>query len=215
LLPDIIVAPATLEAIAVKKVTSNIPIVVPILANPVKFGLVTSESRPGGNLTGIAPYVKGLPAKQLELAREIVPGANQIGLLSDVVDPKALPQRPEIEAAAKTLNVKIVPADVWTNEDIGPAYQLFATERVQVVIVEQSGLLLSWSERLAKLAAEKKLPTVYGYREHVQVGGLISYGINVRWCFRRSAYFVDRILKGAKPLTCQSSFRLQSSWSSI
>jgi putative ABC transport system substrate-binding protein len=197
--PDIIVAAATLEAVNVKKLTASIPIVVPILANPVGFGLVASEARPGGNLTGIAPYVKGLPAKQLELAREVVPNADRIGLLSDVVDPKALPQRPEIEAAANQLGLKIIPADVRTGDDIGPAYQLFATERVQAVIVEQSGMLLYLNTRLAELAATRKLPTVYGYREHVQVGGLISYGINVRWCFHRAAYFVDRILRGAKP----------------
>jgi putative tryptophan/tyrosine transport system substrate-binding protein len=197
--PDIIVAPATIEAVAVKKVTSNIPIVVPVLANSVEFGLVTSERQPGGNLTGIAPYLKGLPSKQLELAREVVSGANQIGLVCDMVDPKALPQRPEIEATAKLLNIEIVPAEVWTREDIEPAFRLLATQRVQAVIVEQSGFLLFYSEQLAKLAAETKLPTVYGYREHVQLGGLISYGVNLRWCFRRAAYFVDRILKGSKP----------------
>jgi putative ABC transport system substrate-binding protein len=197
--PDIIVAPATLEAIAVKKVTTSIPIVVPVVANPVGYGLVASEARPGGNLTGIAPYVKGLPGKQVELARETVPGANRIGLLNDPIDPKSIPQRPEIEAAAKQLNVQLITADVRVSDDIEPAYQLFATERVQVVIVEQSGFLIYWSTRIAELAATTKLPTVYGYREHVLVGGLISYGINVHWCFHRAAYLVDRILKGDKP----------------
>jgi putative tryptophan/tyrosine transport system substrate-binding protein len=79
--PDIIVAPATLQAVAAKKATDTIPIVVPVLADPVGLGFVTSEARPGGNVTGIAPYVKGLPAKQLELAREVVPGATRIGLV--------------------------------------------------------------------------------------------------------------------------------------
>jgi putative tryptophan/tyrosine transport system substrate-binding protein len=197
--PDIIVAPSTLEAIAVKKVTTSIPIVVPAFANPVGSGLVASEARPGGDLTGIAPYVKGLPGKQVELAREVVPGANRIGLLNDPIDPKSIPQRPEIEAAAKQLNIHLITADVRVSDDIEPAYQLFATEGVQVVIVEQSGFLLYFSRRIAELAAATSLPTVYGYREHVLVGGLISYGVNLHYCFHRAAYFVDRILKGGKP----------------
>jgi putative ABC transport system substrate-binding protein len=103
--PDIIVAPATLQAVAAKGATDTIPIVVPVLADPVGLGFVTSEARPSGNVTGIAPYVEGLPAKQLELAREVVPGATRIGLVDDVNDPKAHPQRREIEAAAKDLEI--------------------------------------------------------------------------------------------------------------
>jgi hypothetical protein len=112
--PDIIVASATLQAVAVKKATDTIPIVVPVLADPVGLGFVTSEARPSGNVTGIAPYVEGLPAKQLELAREVVPGATRIGLVDDVNDPKAHPQRREIEAAGKELEIKIVLAEVRT-----------------------------------------------------------------------------------------------------
>jgi len=108
--PDIIVAPATLQAVAVKKATDTIPIVVPVLADPVELGFVASEARPSGNVTGIAPYVKGLPAKQLELAREVVPGAARIGSVDDVNDPKAHPQRREIEAAGKELEIQILPA---------------------------------------------------------------------------------------------------------
>lgn len=110
--PDIIIAPATLQAVAAKKATDTIPIVVPVLADPVELGFVKSEARPSGNVTGIAPYVRGLPAKQLELAREVVPGATRIGLVDDVIDPKAHPQRREIEAAGKDLEVKIVVAEV-------------------------------------------------------------------------------------------------------
>jgi putative ABC transport system substrate-binding protein len=139
--PDILVAAATAQAVVVKKITISIPIIVPVLADPVALGLVASESRPGGNLTGIAPYVKGLPAKQLELAREIIPGAARIGLLDDVTDPKAAPQRREIETAGRAMELKILPADVRTADDIGPAYELLASEHVEVVIVEQSNVL--------------------------------------------------------------------------
>jgi putative ABC transport system substrate-binding protein len=197
--PDIIIASATIQAVAAKKATDTIPIVVPVLADPVGLSLVASEARPGGNVTGIAPYVKGLPAKQLELAREVVPGATRIGLVDDVNDPKAHPQRREIETAGKELEIKIVPAEVRTASDIGSAYEALAAGGVEVVVVEQSSMLIVARKEIAEAAAAKKLPTVYGYREHVEAGGLISYGVNLNSCFHRAAYYVDKILKGAKP----------------
>ena len=170
-----------------------------MLADPVGLGLVASEARPGGNLTGISPYVKGLPAKQLELAREIVPGATRIGLLDDPTDPKAYQQRREIEAKGRELKVRIVVAEARTAGDVGPAYEVFAAERVEAVVVEQSNMLINARKQTAEAAAAKKLPSVYGYREHVEAGGLISYGVDLNWCFHRAAYYVDRILRGTKP----------------
>jgi putative ABC transport system substrate-binding protein len=197
--PDIIVASATIQAVEIKKATDTIPIVVAVLADAVALGLVASDARPGGNVTGIAPYVKGLPAKQLELAREVVPRATRIGLVDDVTDPKAHPQRQEIEAAGKGLEIKIVPAEVRTASDIGSAFESFAAAGVEVAVVEQSTMLIVSRKQIAEVAAAKKLPTVYGYREHVEAGGLISYGVNLNSCYHRAAYYVDRILKGAKP----------------
>jgi putative tryptophan/tyrosine transport system substrate-binding protein len=173
------VAPTTFQAVAASKATTTVPIVVPVFADPVGSGLVASEARPGGNVTRIAPYVKGLPAKQLEFSREIVPDAKRIGLFDDVTDPKSPPQRREIEAAAQSLNVSIVTAEVRRIDDIKPAFQTFATEHIEVVIVEQSNMLISASMQISEAAAAKKLPTVYGYREHVEAGGLISYGIDL------------------------------------
>jgi putative tryptophan/tyrosine transport system substrate-binding protein len=127
LAPDVIEAGATIEAVAAAKATSTIPIVVGVLADPVALGFATSNARPTGNVTGIMPYVKGLPAKQLELARELVPGAARIGLVDDVTDPKAHPQRQEIEATARTLEIEIVPAEVRTAADLDAAYQALAS----------------------------------------------------------------------------------------
>jgi putative tryptophan/tyrosine transport system substrate-binding protein len=199
LAPDVIVAGATLEAVAAAKATATIPIVVGALAEPVALGFATSDARPTGNVTGIMPYVKGLPAKQLELAREVVPGATRIGLVDDVTDPKAHPQRQEIEAAGRSLEIEIVPAEVRTAADIDAAYQALASAGVRVVVVEQSNMLVNASKTIAEAAASKRLPTVYGYREHVEAGGLVSYGINLDWCQHREAYYVDKILKGTKP----------------
>src|SRR5262249_46738059 len=197
--PDVIITGATIDAVAASEETNTIPIVVPAFADPVGLGFAANDARPTRNLTGISPYVKGLPSKQLELAREIVAGAMRIGLLDDVTDPKAHPQRQEIEATARRLEIEIVPAEVRTAADVNPAYESLAAGGVEVVIVEESNMLIAAREQLAEAAAAKKLPSVYGYREHVEAGGLVSYGVNLDWCYHRAAYYVDKILKGAKP----------------
>ena len=197
--PDVIVGPATIQAVALKKATDTIPIVVGAMADPVELGLVKSYARPDGNVTGIMPYVAGLPTKQLELAREVVPGATRTGLLDDVTDPKARPQSREIKAAGEKLEINIIPVEVRTAADIGQAYEAFAAAKTEVVVVEQSSMLINARQEIADAAAAKNLPTLYGYNEHVEAGGLISYGVNLDWCFQRQAYYVDKILKGTKP----------------
>jgi putative ABC transport system substrate-binding protein len=196
--PEVLVASAALNAVALKKATDTIPIIVAALADPIELGLIESYAHPGGNVTGIMPYVNGLPTKQLELARELVPGATRIGLLDDVTDPKARPQGREIRAAGEKLEIKVIPGEVRTAADIGQAYDTFSMGNAEIVVVEQSSMLVNASQVIAEAAAAKKLPTLYGYHEHVQAGGLMSYGVNLDWCFHRAAYFVDRILKGDK-----------------
>jgi putative ABC transport system substrate-binding protein len=197
--PSIILAPASGPAVAAKNATSTIPIVVPALADAVHLGLVASEARPGGNVTGITPYVAGLPAKQMELAREVIPGASRIGILANLDDPKAPPQFQELEAAGSALEIKVIAAEANTPEDLDRAFQTLGSERLDVVIVLQTSMLVTERLKIAKLAAAKRLPAIYGYREHVDDGGLISYGVDLRACFRRAAIFVDKILKGAAP----------------
>src|SRR6516165_6220511 len=197
--PAVILATAVVTAVAARKATSTIPIVSPALADAVHLGLVASRARPGSNVTGIEPYVEGLPAKQMEFAREIVPGATRIGLLTNLQDPKAPPQRQELVSEAKALELTIAEADINSPDEIQGAVETLANSRVDVVIVLQTGLLVSVGRQIAELATAKRLPTVYGYREHVLDGGLISYGVDLRWCYRRGAYFVDKILHGTPP----------------
>jgi ABC-type uncharacterized transport system substrate-binding protein len=191
--PDVIVAGATIQAVALKQATDKIPIIVAALGDPELLGFAANDARPPGNVTGITPYIKGLPAKQLELAREVVPRAARIGLLDDVTDPKAHPQRKEIEAAGRAMELKIITAEVQTSADIGSAYETLSASGVEVVVVEQSNMLVNVRSQVAAAAAARMLPTVYGYREHVEAGGLISYGVNLDWCMHRMAYFVDKI----------------------
>ena len=195
--PDVILAAASATALATKQATSTIPIVVAALGNPTALGLPASDSRqPSGNLTGTMPYVQGLPAKQLEFAREIVPGARKIGVVNDTSDIKATPQWDEINAAASKFEITIVGADARRPDDIDPTFKKFKAEDVDVVIVLQANSLILDRTQIAIAAAATRLPTVFGYREHAEAGGLISYGVNLEYCFRRAASYVHNILKG-------------------
>jgi putative ABC transport system substrate-binding protein len=197
--PDVIVPAATLEAVAVRKATSTIPLVCCALADGVHLGLIASEAHPGGNLTGIQPYIRGLPTKQIELAREILPQAKRLGLLTDLADPKGPPQLGDIKTASEALGFDTVAANASTADELPRATDSLAAAKVDLVFVMMANIFLNLSDRVAALALEKRLPTVFGYREHVVAGGLVSYGVDLKWCFHRGAYFVDKILKGARP----------------
>src|SRR4029453_6770978 len=127
--PSAILPPASGPAVAAKRATATIRIVSPALADAVHLGLVASVSRPGGNVTGITPYVEGLPAKQIELAREVVPGAARIGVLANLSDPKAPPQLHELEAAGQQLSVKVIVVDAHTPDDLDSAFRTLADHR--------------------------------------------------------------------------------------
>ena len=197
--PDVILACAIAAVIPAKKLTSTIPIVSAALADAVELGVIASEARPGGNVTGIEPYVAGLPAKQLEVAREIVPEARTLGLLTNLVDPKAPPQLKEIEAASQGFEIKLVAKDANHPNEVEGALQFLAEQKADVVIVLQTSMLISQTRPIAEFALAKRLPTVYGYREHVVDGGLISYGVDLRWCYQRAAALVVKILHGSAP----------------
>jgi putative ABC transport system substrate-binding protein len=197
--PAVILAPAVVDAVAARKATATIPIVSAALADPVSLGLVASLARPGGNVTGIMPDMDGLPRKQIELAREIVPGARSVGVLGNMSDPKAASQGRELEEAAGALGVKIISLGVVTPADLEGAIATLASERVEVVIALQTAMLLDERRQVATLLAAKRLPSVYGDRAYVEAGGLISSGIDLGWCGRRAALYVQKILTGAAP----------------
>jgi len=197
--PDVIVAAGLDAVVAARNVTQTIPIVSATLADAVHLGLIANEARPTGNVTGLEPYVAGLPAKQMEFAREILPGASKIGLLTNLSDPKAPPQAQELLAAGRGLEVEVTSSDANRPEEIEGALQVLASRRVDIVIVLQTSMLLGNSQQIAASALAKRLPTVYGYRAHVVAGGLASYGVDLEWCWRRSASFVDKILHRARP----------------
>src|ERR1700686_1342455 len=171
--PDVIVPNATLEAVAAHRATTTIPVVCAALADAVHLGLIASEARPGGNVTGIEPYIGGLPAKQIDLAREIVPDAKKIGLLTNLGDPKGPPQARDLEAAGHVLGLQVVSANSDRSDTIEDALQTLAREKVEVVIVLQTTMFVVQAPQIAASALEKRLPTVFGYRENVIPGGLV------------------------------------------
>jgi ABC-type uncharacterized transport system substrate-binding protein len=197
--PDVIVAATTPGVLAAKQATASIPIVGVNLTDPVGFGLVKSEARPGTNVTGVLYRLEGMAGKQVELALDLVPGASNMGILVDVTNPSNMLQRREVEAAAGKSGVSITAVDVRTVDEIGAAIQTFVRERASIVIVLATAMFVNARRRIASFALASRLPTVSNFREHVEDGGLISYGVDLRQNNRRAAYFVERILKGAKP----------------
>jgi putative ABC transport system substrate-binding protein len=196
--PDVIVTTSTSAALAAKQATTAVPIISAILTDPIGNGLAASEARPGGNVTGIEFTLKGLTGKRLELAREVIPQTSSVGLLVNMKSASNPPQRRDVEAAASASGIRLVPVDVGLAVQLGAAFQAYARERVDWVIVLGDSLFVSNRDQIAALAISLRLPTMLPEREHVAAGGLMSYGIDIAANFERAAYYVDKILKGAK-----------------
>jgi putative ABC transport system substrate-binding protein len=194
--PNVILAGYTPAAVAARTITSTIPIVCPLLANPIQLGLIASQSRPGGNVTGLLFRVEGLAGKQLEIAADLIPNLAAVGLLVNVASPI---DRPDAETAAQTLRVKLLPVEVRAPDDLNSAFQTFTDDHVQAVVVLVDAMFFNERQRIAALAASARLPAIYGFRDHVDAGGLISYGVNLADSFHRAAAYIHKILNGAKP----------------
>ena len=184
-------------ALAAKQVTSVIPIVFTLSNNPVADGLVTSLNRPGGNVTGLSNQSSDLPGKRLELLREVVPGLRRIAMLVNVGN--SVLELGEAQAAARTLGLEVATLEIRRAEDIAPAIDGLKG-RADALYVAQNTLLTANRVRISTLALVARLPTMNALREYVEAGGLMSYGANSPDRFRRAADFVDKILRGAKPV---------------
>jgi putative tryptophan/tyrosine transport system substrate-binding protein len=205
--PVVIVASTTAATLATKRETSTIPIVCVNCTDPVGMALVTSEAHPGTNVTGSLTRVEGLTGKQMALATEAIPGLSKVGLLINVSNPSNLVQRSEAESAAAKLAITLVGAEVRGPKEIYAALQVLARENVGMVLLLQDSMFLSERKRIALLAAAAKLPTMFSFREMVEDGGLISYGIDLREDYRAAALYVERILKGEKPADLPMQFQ--------
>jgi putative tryptophan/tyrosine transport system substrate-binding protein len=197
--PSVIVSAPMPANLAVRKATTTIPIVMANGADPVAFGLVQSLSHPGGNVTGLTNFAEALAAKQLDIIRELLPRVMRIGSLVNVENPLHVPQWRETQAAAAQAALALVGFDYRVPEDLERAFDQFAREKVEAVLVPPDVTFLAHRVRIAELASNARLPTISFNRVSVEAGGLLSYGPDLVENYRRAAVFVDKILKGAKP----------------
>jgi putative ABC transport system substrate-binding protein len=196
---DIIFAIATGPAEAAKGATKTIPIVFALASDPVNAGLVASLGRPGGNLTGLTNTSPDLSAKRLQLLKEMLPEITHIALLWNASNSLIARQVPETEVAALALKVQLHVVAVRGPADFETAFSAISKKRVGGLVVIQDVLTATHRERIAALAAKNRLPMISEFRNFADAGALLTYGPNGPEAGRRAAYFVDKILKGAKP----------------
>jgi putative ABC transport system substrate-binding protein len=199
LAPDVIVAAGTLSVAALQKATRTVPIVFVGVADPVGAGFLGNLARPGGNITGFMEFEYGFSGKWLELLKELVPGVTRAAVLRGADNPAGMAQFGAIRAAASSLGLDVSPIDVHDAGEIERAIAAFAPSSNGGLIVTPSAEVSSHRALIIALAARHKLPAVYAFRFDVTDGGLISYGPDLVEQFRRSADYVDRILRGVRP----------------
>jgi len=209
---DIIVTAGTPAALAVKRSTTTIPVVMAAIGDPIGTGLVKSLARPGGNLTGLVAIAPDLEGKRLELLTQIVPKLLSVAFLANPANPLHVTSEKQASAAAKALHLKVVFFPVRADGEFDHAFQAIVGQRSGALIMLADRLFLHHRARIVEFTARHRLPAVYAYNELVQVGGLMSFGPSYPEMHRRAAYFVDRILKGARatdlPMEQPSKFEL-------
>jgi ABC-type uncharacterized transport system substrate-binding protein len=197
---DVIVANVTQASLAAKRATGTIPIVMVGVGDPLGSGLVDNLARPSGNVTGPSSMLAEASAKQLALLKETVPGASPVAVLWNPANPvwqaAALKQT---DAAARALGLRVQLVEARGPDELDGAFAAMTRERAGALFVPADIIFVRHAQRMADLAAKHHLPAMFGFREHVEAGGLMSYAASFAVMFRRAAAFVDKLLKGAKP----------------
>jgi putative ABC transport system substrate-binding protein len=196
---DVIVTSGTPGTRAAKRATATIPIVMAeIGGDPVASGIFASLARPGGNLTGSTFFSPELSAKRLELLKETVPRITQAGVLVNPDNPARRPLIQAVEIRARLLKVGLRQFEARGPNEFGSAFSAMAKSRVDAIVIQEDAMFNVNARAVANLAAKQRLPSAGG-KEYAEAGGLMAYGVNFPEMFRRAAYFIDKILKGAKP----------------
>jgi len=196
---DVIVSAATPASRAAKAATSTIPIVFVGVGDPVKAGLIATLSQPGGNVTGLSLLTPDLSGKRLSLLMETVRNVSRVAIIMNPDNPISAIFLEETKVAARRLGAELQRFDARNSEEIEQTFAVAAGQRVDGAIVFDDPVLWSSRAQIVALAAARKIPTVYGYRDFVDEGGLLSYGPDRPDQYRRTAKYVDKVLKGAKP----------------
>jgi len=196
---EVIVADTTVAAQGAKRATSAVPIVMALVADPISAGLVASLAHPGANVTGLSMMIPELSTKRLHLLKEINPRLARAAVLWNRDSPFHPKVIEELKAAAPVLGLGLSFISVQKPEEIDPAIAALTRARAQALYVMEAPVIYTQRMRLLYLLSKARIPAIYPARQFVDDGGLISYGTNVEDLFRRSAGYVDKILKGAKP----------------
>jgi len=197
---DVIVSVVTQASLAAKNATRTIPIVMVAAGDPLGSGLVASLARPGGNVTGPSSMYAELAGKQLELLKETVPKVSRVAVLWNPANAVWQAQMLRAtEVAARALGLQLQLLEARGPDELEGAFAAMTRERASALLVQVDVIFALHARRIADLAAKRHLPAMYGSREHVEAGGLMSYAPNIPDLFRRAATYVDKILKGAKP----------------
>jgi putative ABC transport system substrate-binding protein len=197
---DVIVAPGTPAPLAAKRATTTIPIVMSAAGDPLGTGLVASLARPGGNVTGMSTMVPDIGGKRLELLKELVPGISRVAVLWNAANPYPGNVFKETELAARTMGIEIQSLELRRPEDFYSVFEAAITHRPDGLITVDDPLTVSYRNKIVDFAATNRLPAIHGFREFVEAGGLMSYGASLVHLIRESAVYVDKILKGTKPV---------------
>jgi putative ABC transport system substrate-binding protein len=196
---DVMVVLSSDAAAAAKGATSTIPIVVTTAGDPVYAGLVKSYARPGGNVTGLSFISPELGAKRIELVKEIVPKARRIAVIWNARDSISEREWDQAREAARVLGIEIDPGPVRETADLARTLNALPRERPDAILVIVDARMIGFRKIIADAAIKARIPCVAGWRGYVESGALASYAPDFRALFRRAAYYVDRILRGAKP----------------
>jgi putative tryptophan/tyrosine transport system substrate-binding protein len=192
---DVLVAGDSLVIAAAKGATDTIPIVMTISADPVAMGFIESLARPGGNVTGLSTMAPELAGKRLELLKEALPGLSRVVALGE----SRQYEWPALAEAAPALGLQLLPIRVERPDEFAPAFAAAMREQAEALLVLPSPLTNRSVHHIVALAAQHRLPAMYGLKEYVKAGGLMAYGWSIPALYRRAAAYVDKILKGAQP----------------
>jgi putative ABC transport system substrate-binding protein len=196
---DIIVTAGTPATFAVRKATTTIPLVMIAVGDPVGTGIIASLAHPGGNITGLTSISPELDGKRLELLREVVPKISHVAVLWNPTSPLQVVAEKETQSAAHAMGMKVLSLGVQAQEQLDNAFATIRRERPGALLVLADRLFLHNRARIMDFAVQNRLPGVHAYVELVEAGGLMSYGPSYAGMHRRAAWYVDKVLKGAKP----------------
>ena len=196
---DVIFATSSTEVEATRQATKTIPVVFATHADPERLGHVASLARPGGNITGLSGVVTEIVTKELEIMKQALPNMTRIGVLLQLTAPSHRPAWQALEAAAPRLGVQLLSVPVKTPDDLEGAFATMTRERANGFLAVGSPLTRAQRARLAELSLKHRLPGMFGSRENVEAGGLMSYAADLVDSTRRAATYIDKILKGARP----------------